>query len=617
MNGEVFKWRAIAKIAFATTFLLLIGREAALAQTMERRDGVPADQRQSEPALMIDGNVEGKISLPIFSDSQSLVASSPPSDKVSMSVGRSPSDYGVSDKFDVPAGRSSFTLEVTSNGAAHLRLGLEFARSGSYRVTTWSPESREQRASVDFVHGVSSSDIDWSALVDGATAILQIDRIDGATEPWGFRVTKIAHFLNNIGSQPTGIKPRAFGDAAYCQIDAVCALDAAPLSIRDSALIASRSVAMLMTTDSIGNTYFCTGTLLNTDYYPSPILLTANHCIDNANSLLAIWFYSKSTCGATTPGPYLQTTGGATILYASAPYDAALLRLAKLPPSEVPYTGWDAKQVTSTTPIVVFHHPRGDVKKASFGEIVGIRTTPITIGDYTYASNTFYMVDWDYGVVEHGSSGSSLYSLGAQYFYVRGTLTGGSATCSTQKSRTYYSELTNYYPDIKKFLVAEAPSNPVAVEYYHATFGHYFVTVLSDEITKLDNGTFVGWARTGYSFKVYPLGSSGTQSVCRFFSTAFSPKSSHFYTPSASECATVKNNPNWTYEGLVFGLAAPSATGTCGTGTIPLYRLYNNGQGAAPNHRYTTNTSVRSTMINQGWIPEGSGPLGVIGCVPS
>jgi len=48
----------------------------------------------------------------------------------------------------------------------------------------------------------------------------------------------------------------------------------------------------------------------------------------------------------------------------------------------------------------------------------------------------------------------------------------------------------------------------------------------------------------------------------------------------------------------------------------PLYRLYNDGQGGAPNHRYTTQAATRSAMLANGWIAEGVGELGVIGCVP-
>ncbi len=156
----------------------------------------------------------------------------------------------------------------------------------------------------------------------------------------------------------------------------------------------------------------------------------------------------------------------------------------------------------------------------------------------------------------------------------------------------------------------------VAVEYYHAAFDHYFVTHIADEIAKLDNGTFAGWTRTGESFNVYADAPPGAAAVCRFFSTSFTPKSSHFYTPDVAECNTVKANPNWMFEAEVFTIWRPDAAGNCAADTRPVYRLYNNGQGAAPNHRYTTSLATRATMLGKGWIPEGYGPLGVIMCSP-
>jgi hypothetical protein len=155
-----------------------------------------------------------------------------------------------------------------------------------------------------------------------------------------------------------------------------------------------------------------------------------------------------------------------------------------------------------------------------------------------------------------------------------------------------------------------------AVEYYHAEFDHYFMTFITDEVTKLDNGTFRGWERTGRSFKVYANAGAGLNAVCRFFSTAFDPKSSHFYTPVPSECAVVKTNANWMFEAEVFHVAVPDFDGNCPAATQPVYRVYNDGQGAAPNHRYTTDLAVRNAMLALGWIPEGMGKIGVIMCAP-
>ena len=160
------------------------------------------------------------------------------------------------------------------------------------------------------------------------------------------------------------------------------------------------------------------------------------------------------------------------------------------------------------------------------------------------------------------------------------------------------------------------PAIATAVEYRHAGFDHYFVTAIADEIAKLDNGTFAGWTRTGESFKVYVVDGAGLAGVCRFFSTAFGPKSSHFYTPDATECGTVRANPNWLFEAVVFYATKADLAGGCPSGSQPVYRLYNNGQGAAPNHRYTTSLAVRSDTMARGWIPEGYGEVGVIMCAP-
>jgi probable HAF family extracellular repeat protein len=161
-----------------------------------------------------------------------------------------------------------------------------------------------------------------------------------------------------------------------------------------------------------------------------------------------------------------------------------------------------------------------------------------------------------------------------------------------------------------------SPTRAQAVEYYHAAFDHYFVTADANEIAALDAGRFEGWRRTGETFNVYSGVSVGSASVCRFFSASFAPRSSHFYSPDAGECSIVKQSGDWLLEGDVMSAAVPDPSGNCPAGTQPLYRLYNNGQGAAPNHRYTTSLATRAQMMGDGWIPEGYGPVGVIMCAP-
>ncbi|MFO1324906.1 MAG: choice-of-anchor D domain-containing protein [Burkholderiales bacterium] len=162
------------------------------------------------------------------------------------------------------------------------------------------------------------------------------------------------------------------------------------------------------------------------------------------------------------------------------------------------------------------------------------------------------------------------------------------------------------------------PATIEVIEYYHAEWDHYFITAIADEIAKLDNGVFKGWARTGYKFKAYAPNTAGAANVCRFFSTSFGERSSHFYTPFVGECSDVKKNPNWMIESeAVFAIPVPDIHGVCPAGTVAVYRYYNQGQGGAPNHRYAVDFSLRNDMIVlRGWIPEGYGDLGVIMCAP-
>jgi hypothetical protein len=155
----------------------------------------------------------------------------------------------------------------------------------------------------------------------------------------------------------------------------------------------------------------------------------------------------------------------------------------------------------------------------------------------------------------------------------------------------------------------------LAVEYYNASYGFYFVTASPAEIADLDSGRTPGWLRTGETFDVYASAGSGLVAVCRFYGV-FGAKSSHFYAPRGLGCeALLPTNPVWQYEGDVFYTFLPDASGACPDGNVPVYRLYNDGQGGAPNHRFTTSAAIQAQMTAEGWIAEGAG-TGVGWCSP-
>jgi len=176
--------------------------------------------------------------------------------------------------------------------------------------------------------------------------------------------------------------------------------------------------------------------------------------------------------------------------------------------------------------------------------------------------------------------------------------------------------------DFRAITVAPA-STVTVVEYHHAAFDHYFITPVPGEIALLDAHAppFEQWSRTGFSFNVYPNAGApaGSVAICRFFNDHFFPKSSHFYAAHGFGCeATIALFPDWGLEDdKLFNTMLPDAvTGACPAGTIPVYRLYNQGMGGAPNHRFVTSLAERQKMLNQGFVAEGAG-IGVGMCVPA
>jgi hypothetical protein len=169
--------------------------------------------------------------------------------------------------------------------------------------------------------------------------------------------------------------------------------------------------------------------------------------------------------------------------------------------------------------------------------------------------------------------------------------------------------------------VPAGPTTVTVVEYHHALFDHYFITPVPDEIALLDARTppFQDWSRTGFSFSAYMNATApvGSVAICRFFNDHFAPKSSHFYAAHGFGCeATLALFPDWGLEDdKLFNTMLPDTNGVCPAGTIPVYRLYNNGMGAAPNHRFVTSLAERQKMIDLGFVPEGAG-IGVGMCVP-
>lgn len=156
---------------------------------------------------------------------------------------------------------------------------------------------------------------------------------------------------------------------------------------------------------------------------------------------------------------------------------------------------------------------------------------------------------------------------------------------------------------------APPPTGQPTVEFYNINLAHYFLTAVQAEATGIDNGAAgPGWVRTGFSFDVFAnpvtadLKALTTSPVCRFYAPG---ANTHFFTVDSAECAQVKLDPGWHYEGIAFNVQAPQF-GSCPAGTQPIYRVYNNRAAFNDsNHRFITNQATFLQMGDQGWTLEG------------
>jgi hypothetical protein len=177
------------------------------------------------------------------------------------------------------------------------------------------------------------------------------------------------------------------------------------------------------------------------------------------------------------------------------------------------------------------------------------------------------------------------------------TLVAFAAPAAAQVRQAIEYKLTSYWDDFGDY------SNDA-----------YFVTSFPEEVASLDLSVQSGAiVLTGEVFSVWSGPAPGALPTCRFWSPTFH---SHFFTPYEAECATLQADANWLYEGIAFYLQLPDSSGSCASGTTPLYRLYNKSMGV-PHHRLTTSTSTLDGMLGEGWVFEGDRRTRAFACVPN
>ena len=202
--------------------------------------------------------------------------------------------------------------------------------------------------------------------------------------------------------------------ASACLEDVACPAAAAAFG---AVLDASRAIAYLRFVRD-GRPEVCTGALVS-DAAGSrtPYLLTARHCIDNADTAAAveiIWDLRSSACGSNRMQSYTRTYG-AELLVASEKTDVALLRLRSVPPGRV-FLGVDTRPLDPGTPVHRVSHAGGMSQTYAAGVIEesGATCARAPRPSFVYSRPTT-------GGITTGSSGAPLLARG---LYVVGQLLG-------------------------------------------------------------------------------------------------------------------------------------------------------------------------------------------------
>ena len=150
------------------------------------------------------------------------------------------------------------------------------------------------------------------------------------------------------------------------------------------------------------------------------------------------------------------------------------------------------------------------------------------------------------------------------------------------------------------------------VEFFNAALTHYFITASADEAAAIERGDVgPGWERTGKGFRAWALEGPAPASaspVCRFFGTPGLGASSHFFTANPDECAPLRQNPYWLYEGLAFRtMLAGTSFGGCPSGTDPVLRFFWPGADVTEmRHRFVLDEVVAQRMRDAHWVEEGA-----------
>jgi hypothetical protein len=339
-------------------------------------------------------------------------------------------------------------LRVQSPGAQALRVGIRVGSTRQPWELRVAGNADETKAIGPMRLGgpLGKTEIHWTPLTEGDAQVIELVSPASLPAP-AVEVVTVSHLV--AGPKDRFRKLVAdIGSSEPCNIDIACITNPT-----QAFLDAANATVQLLTTQPGGLSSLCTGTILN-DITPGtqiPYLYTANHCLEAedppyrtvtqmqqiASTINTFFFFDAVACNSLAVPNYVQKFGGTTYLYGDLATDVMFLRLNDWAPDGAYLAGWDANPFTVTnTPIIVLHHPYGDLKKYTGGVLSG---GPDPLAAPRSAATGYWRTSYNQGITEFGSSGSGLFTASGGQYVLRGSLsTGNIFQCTSKRPDGYY-----------------------------------------------------------------------------------------------------------------------------------------------------------------------------------
>ena len=387
-----------------------------------------------------------------------------PAEKMALALGETPSGAmkvgtvrplakaAAVDAWTPVAGGFATRFSAASEGALGLRVRLALAGiPAAIEARVQGDDGR-----VEFVRFEPAAGVEgWTPWTEGSAQVIELFTAV-APAAGAVAIADILHFTTSPFAK----------SAASCTVPTLCATGDPVLDLAIAER--KRSLVKLIFTRG-GSGYACSGTLINTERFPAPFVLTANHCIDTAQAaatLTTIWFYESIACDNPALSPTMtQVSGGSQLVFTNHNVDSTLLRLNSAAPPGAVFSSWNRARLAEAAPVVSLSHPRGDTARLALGSV---------LREYRIEGHPYdmYAVRYSRGIIEGGSSGSGLFTLSGNTLQLRGILSGttvheeGGLSCSNLDEEGLYGRFEIFQPEIDQYIrlapqaADDAPNRP-------------------------------------------------------------------------------------------------------------------------------------------------------------